>query len=56
MLVSLEHVLPEGLDLLHVTSFTIDGNPGQEEPFCEFAFQADFFVERAASFAGFVLA
>lgn len=47
-LVSLEHVLPERLDLLYVAAFTVYWHPCQEEPFRELAFQADFLDERAA--------
>lgn len=38
MLVAFEHVLPERLDLLHVTAFAIYWDSGQEESFREFTF------------------
>jgi hypothetical protein len=42
LLVALEHVEPEGFDLLDVASLTINWDAGQWKPFRELAFQTDF--------------
>lgn len=41
LLVSLEHELPERLDLFNMAALTVHRHSSQQESFCEFAFQAD---------------
>jgi hypothetical protein len=41
LLVSFEHVVPEGLDLLDVASLTINWDAGQWKAFCELAFETE---------------
>lgn len=55
LLVSLKHVLPERLNLLHVTALAIHGHTSQEEALREFAFQADFLYERASCLTAVVV-
>jgi hypothetical protein len=56
LFVALEHILPERLDLVNMTSFAVHRDTGQQEPFCEFTFQADFLIERAHCLIAFVVA
>jgi hypothetical protein len=55
-LVSLEHELPERLDFFNMAALTVHRHSGQEESFCEFAFQAELLREWAGFLVPVVIA
>ena len=52
--VAFEHILPERFHFFNVASLAVYWNPGEQQTFGEFTFQAERFSERASRLLRFV--